>query len=138
MIVLYFYHLYFHINIIVTPKIDYWYWFIYIFFFFMFKKVSNISKYPFFNYFVFFFNLKRFLIPLLATSIFVLFFHLKRFLTLLTMLPFFIFFEPWSFYHYVLRKKILFLENLLYSLKIVLKFWWFQVILRFQELCKSW
>ena len=110
-------------NIIVAPKITSPYnnLLIIIFvtiFFFMLKKVPNISNYSVFDCFVFFFNLKRFLISLIAVSSITLF-SLKIFLTLLC-LYFFYLFKALNFSSlYILKKTNCFLKNksLLYSFK---------------------
>ena len=51
--------LFFGIQYNFPQKITYSYWFIIIFFFFMLKKMLNISEYPVFNCFSFFFKSKK-------------------------------------------------------------------------------
>ena len=82
-----FYFYTFIFNRIAAPEIMYFYWYITIFFFFMLKTISNISKYSIFNYFILFFNLKRFLISLIVISS-ASFFNFKRFVTSLIIYSF--------------------------------------------------
>ena len=72
---MFFYHLYL-VTLIVTPKTTYFYWLIIILLLIL-KKIPNISNNFNFNYFIFFFSPKGFLIPLIPSFVSLLVF--KRF-----------------------------------------------------------
>ena len=72
----------------------------------MLKKVPNIPNYSVFNCFAFLFQSKKISYDYNCVVI-CFFFSLKKFLKYLIMFStiFFIFFEPWTFHHYMFWKR---------------------------------
>ena len=80
----------------------------------MIKKGPNISNYPVFDYFIFFFQSKKFLISLIVVSS-ISFLNAKIFLIktslIILSIIFFYFFQPLKIVSYVVKGKLIFVKK---------------------------